>query len=353
MTALHVREQGAVVRKDGERIIVTRTEKETHNANDAKKPIEKRVTLMGAPIRDLTQVAVYGYIQVTTQAVGLLLEHDVDLVFLSMYGKFRGRLTKSGSKFARLRHDQLRLTSDDGRSLAVAKQIVRAKLANQRNLLQELAQFNAYAPASARLQRSAREIDQMYRASVRATDSDTLRGFEGRAGASYFEAIKAMLPANWNFSGRNYYPALDPFNALLSFGYSLLMKDCSAAIQLVGLDPYLGCFHALEYDRPSLTLDLMEEFRPLVVDQTMLALVREKAIAPTDFKETKRKNRPIELGEPLITKVIEAYEQRLNESIRHMPSRTEVPLRRCLTLQAQLYARVITGERAEYEGVVV
>jgi CRISPR-associated protein Cas1 len=341
MTVIHVREQGAVVRKDGERVQVTHKEPTT----------QKQQVLSGTPIRELTQLVIYGNVQVTTQAVALLLEHEVDLVFLSLYGKFRGRLMKSGSTFARLRHAQLRLAGDEGRALAVAKTIVRAKLVNQRTLLQELA-AGAEATVAALLQRSIRSIGEMRQASAQATDADMLRGYEGQAGAAYFAAVGALLAPPWNFAGRKYFPAPDPFNALLSFGYALLLKDSTAALQLVGLDPYLGCFHALEYDRPSLTLDLMEEFRPLVVDRTMLALVQGMVIRPEDFTLTKRKNRPVELGEALIPKVIAAYEERMSSTVVHTPSGTQTALRRTLELQARIYARVVMGERAAYEGVV-
>lgn len=342
MTVLHIREQGAMVRKDGERIHVT--QKDTAS--------QQQILLAGGPIRELSQIVLYGNVQVTTQAVALLLEHEVDLVFLSLYGKFRGRLTKSGSKFARLRHAQLRLTGDDNRALAVAQQIVHAKLANQRNLLQEIANRGGEPSLIQRLQQSSLRISAMQQASTQATDADTLRGFEGQAAAAYFAAVGALLAPSRNFAGRQYFPAPDPFNALLSFGYALLMKDCSAALQIVGLDPYLGCFHALEYDRPSLTLDLMEEFRPLVVDRTMLALVQTGLLTPAHFTRTQRSQRPVELGPALIPKVIAAYEQRMASQIVHSPSGAQTTLRRCLELQARLFARVVIGENNTYTGVI-
>lgn len=341
MTVIHVREQGAVVRKDGERIQVTQKDVAT----------QKQMVLTGSPIRELSQIVLYGNIQVTTQAVALLLEHEVDLVFLSLYGKFRGRLTKTGSKFARLRHAQLRLTGDEPRALAVAQQIVRAKLVNQRQLVEEIAQAETDTAVVQQLQQASRRIAEMVRSATQAANADALRGMEGQAGAAYFAAVGALLAPPWNFVGRQYFPAPDPFNALLSFGYALLQKDCSTALQVVGLDPYLGCFHVLEYDRPSLTLDLMEEFRPLVVDRTMLALVRSGALTPADFSRTQRPQRPIELGEALIPKVIAAYEQRMASQVAHAPSHSQTTLRRCLELQARLYARVVMGERSSYEGV--
>ncbi|MEZ4864390.1 MAG: CRISPR-associated endonuclease Cas1 [Caldilineaceae bacterium] len=342
MTVLHVREQGAVVRRAVEQIRVTQKDKETR----------KQQLLAQAPVRELTQLVIYGNVQVTTQATALLLAHDVDLVFLSVFGKFRGRLTKSGSKFAQLRHAQLRFSGDDAKSLAVAKKIVQTKLANQYNTLQSLLANQPAGPLQQRLQRTSTGIAEMRRASSGARDADALRGFEGKAGAYYFEAIGSLLDTRWQFKGRNYYPAPDPFNALLSFGYALLLKDTTAALQLVGLDPYLGCFHVLEYGRPSLTLDLMEEFRPLAVDQVVLALVATGVIEPTHFTFTGRQARPVELGEALIPTVIEAYEERMSSTIRHTPSGNENTLRRCIELQARIFARVVMGERQEYEGVV-
>ena len=341
MTVFHIREQGAVVRKDGERIQVTQKDVTT----------QKQTVLSGSPIRDLSQIVLYGNVQVTTQAVALLLEHEVDLVFLSLYGKFRGRLTKSGSKFARLRHAQLRLAGDEARALTVAQQIVRAKLVNQRKLLAEIAQSETDRALQQQLGQAGRQIAEMEQASSRAIDADQLRGMEGQAGAVYFAAVGALLAPTWNFVGRQYFPAPDPFNALLSFGYALLLKDCSTALQIVGLDPYLGCFHALEYDRPSLVLDLMEEFRPLVVDRTMLALVRRGALSPADFSRTARPQRPIEVGEVLLPKVIAAYEQRLASLVTHAPTHSQLALRAGLEWQARLYARVVTGEATTYAGV--
>jgi CRISPR-associated protein Cas1 len=342
MTILYVREQGAMVRRDVEQIRVTLRDKESRR---------ERV-LMTAAVREVEQVVLYGNVQLTTQAAALLLQHNADIVFLSFSGAFRGRLVNEGSKFARLRHAQLRLAGDEARSLAVAKNVVRAKLANQRNLLQALTERVA-PPVVEQLQRAAQGIDQMRRGCGRAGDADGLRGFEGKAGVYYFEAIRALLDQSWAFRGRKYYPAPDPFNALLSFGYALLQKDVTATLQVVGLDPYLGCFHALEYGRPSLTLDLMEEFRPLVVDWAMLDLVLAGKVKAADFTFTGNSERPVELGPKLIPLVIAAYEGRVTSPVMHGPSAAQNTLRRCLELQARIFARVVMGAREEYEGLVV
>jgi CRISPR-associated protein Cas1 len=242
--------------------------------------------------------------------------------------------------------------SEERRALELAMAIVAAKLSNQRNVLQRLA-ANTAADVRRSLGEAAAGIEQMRNASRRATTLDALRGFEGKAGVYYFAGVKLLLPARWAFKGRQYHPAPDPFNALLSFGYALLQKDMSATIHLVGLDPYLGCFHALEYGRPSLTLDLMEEFRPVAVDEPLLTLAISERLTPQDFTYTGRADRPVELGEGKMTIVIGAYEQRLAQTVAHADSNGMQTLRRCMELQARIYGRVVMETRQSYQGLVV
>lgn len=341
MTVLHIKEQGAAVRRNIERIQVTALDRDSG----------KRKVLSEAPVRELEQVAIYGNVQLTTPAASLLLQHEVDIVFLSLYGTFRGRLAYSGSKHARLRHAQLRLTGDEGKALAVAARIVQAKLANQRNTLLRLSDQVVNRQATA-IERASQNIQRMRSECIKARTLDSLRGYEGRAAADYFGAIRVLLPVGWDFPGRKYHPAPDPFNALLSFGYALLLKDCSAAIQLVGLDPYLGCFHELDYGKPSLTLDLMEEFRPLAVDRPALQMALSGAIQPTDFVFTQDPARPVEIGERLMPKIIEAYEQTLNQTVAQGSDGQQQLLRRCLELQARIFGRVAMAERSAYEGLI-
>jgi CRISP-associated protein Cas1 len=350
MTILYIQEQGAVVRRDGEEVRVTMDDK----------------VLTRAPVREVEQVVVCGNVQITTQAGALLLQNDVDVVFLSYHGTFRGRWVKGeGLKFAKLRHAQLQLAGDERRSVEVAKGIVRAKLANQRNLLVALVKAGAGSVGDrpeltksaapeivATLMRAGDGIERMKRDCSLARDPDMLRGYEGKAGAFYFAAVGALLDRSWSFQGRKYYPAPDPFNAALSFGYALLQKDISATVQLVGLDPFLGCFHAMQYDRPSLVLDLMEEFRPLAVDRVILDLALSGKLKPTEFTFTGNPERPVELGATLIPRIIQAYEARVAGPVLHTPSGEQNTIRRCFELQARIFARVVMGAREGYEGVV-
>ncbi len=327
MGTVYVKDQGAVVRRGGERLRVTREQEE----------------LTSIPLIHLDQLALMGNVQLTTPAATLLLARGVDVVYMSKYGKFRGRLIHSGSKFAQLRHRQMQMASEEPAALEIARAIVVAKVGNQRVVLQRRAE---------RVPDARRALDGMMEMGRRAEKTrslDSLRGFEGKAGAFYFEAMRVLLPVEWGFEKRAYHPPPDPANSLLSFGYTLLLKDVTAAIQLVGLDPYLGCLHVLGYNRPALALDLMEEMRPVIVDSMFLDVVANKKLRPNDFQRTRNPRRPCSLGEAGVRVVIEQYEQRLQAPVVHALARGQTTYRRAIELQARQLARVIKGEDHKYQ----
>lgn len=332
-TTVYVREQGAVVRKRGERLVVTK------GFDD----------LMDLPLLHLRQLAVVGNVQVTTPAVAMLLQHDVDVVFFSQYFKFRGRLMATGSKFAQLRHAQLLTMSDEARSLEVARQVVIGKLSNQRVVVQRrLSGQDGAGRVQTVMAEAVNGIAAMRDGAAQTESLESLRGYEGKAGAFYFAAVRAMLDPGWGFEGRAYYPPPDPINSVLSLGYSLLLKDMVAAVQLVGLDPYLGFFHVIDYGRPSLALDLMEEFRPILIDTLVLELVARRQLTPAEFVQTGRKERPWEMAERGIDLLLRHYEERLQIEVRHPVSGQRTSYRRCLELQVRQVARIVLGKAERY-----
>jgi len=330
MAPVYVREQGAVVRKTGERLIVTREKKQ----------------LLDLPLLHVDQLVLMGNVQVTSQAVAMLLQAEVDVVFLSQYGKFRGRLMHTGSKFAKLRHSQLQKMSSEKVTLAIAQQVVVGKLHNQAALLQ---QKLAEVKSPMQLQHAVKGITQMQERARSAQSLDSLRGFEGKAGADYWAAFQTLLPNTLGFTGRKYFPPPDPINALLSFGYSLLLKDVTAAVQLVGLDPYLGFFHTIDYGRPSLALDMMEEFRPVLVDWVVLALVKAGQVSGADFEKTGREKQPIRMKERMMEVLIQAYEKRTNEKVNHVDAGGQTSQRRVIELQVRRLARMMLGQAKAYQ----
>jgi len=320
MSALYLTEQGSVLRRVGERLVVTKDHQ----------------VLEDVPIIHVDQVVVMGNVQLTTPVMALLLQREVDVVFLSSRGKFRGRLMTTGSRFAELRHRQLRLMDDGRKVLAVAREVVAAKLANQAHLLEQL---------SAR--QAARQIRRDEGKARRASTLDGLRGHEGAAGARYFAVLKDLIPAEWGFTRRIYHPPTDPVNGMLSLGYTLLLKDATAAVQLVGLDPFLGFFHTVQQGRPSLVLDLMEPFRP-VVDRLVLALIGEGKVTPRDFRARRREDGAVLLKDDALTGYLRAYERHVERRVLYPPTGEHTSGRRCLELQARELARVVLGKQARF-----
>ncbi len=349
MTTIHIREQGATVRRRGERLLVSKN----------------RELIDEFPFAQVEELALYGNIQVTAQAMASLLEKGVRVVYLSSYGKIRGEVS-NGHSHARLRREQYRLMSDENVNLGLAKAVVNGKVHNQRVLLQrqtrrtsELAQREENAPAApvniTLFNKALQGMMQMGQQALQATSLDSLRGYEGKAAAYYFMAIKSLLDPAWHFEGRAFRPPPDPFNALLSFCYSLLTKDVTAAVNLVGLDASLGFLHEIDYGRPSLALDLMEEWRPLIADALALELVNRHSLRPDDFIWTGRKERPVELGEEMVALVLRGYGQRLEINVYHPfaggPTGGETSLRRAIELQVRRLARVLMGQEQNYESM--
>lgn len=348
MTNVYVKEQGALVRRRGERLVITKD----------------GVVVDEFPFAKVEQLTLMGNVQLTTQATATLLAREIDVVFLSSFGKFRGRLVGSGSKHARLRQQQMQRMAEDGFVLQAARAIVDGKVHNQRVILQRQAQRITSSTEQARgatlrprdrqlFDRSLAGMAQMQQQARQATTVEALRGYEGKAAAYYFAAIRSLLPAAWGFEQRAYHPPPDPFNALLSFAYSLLLKDVQAGVQLTGLDLYLGFFHEIDYGRPSLALDLMEEWRPLVADALSLELVNRGSIRPEQFVRTGRPNRPVELGEAGVERVLRTYGQRLQTKLFHTLAGPggQTTIQRALVLQARHLAHVVMGKTAAYTAV--
>jgi CRISPR-associated protein Cas1 len=346
MTSIYVKEQGAMVRRDGDRLVVSKD----------------GAVLDSFPLANVEQVTLMGNVQLTTQATATLLDRDIDVVYLSSYGKFRGRLVGSGSKQVRLRQQQMQLLSRESFALPLAQAVVDGKIHNQRVLLQRQTRRTrsladrerglvAFPADPHRFDRALAGMMQMKKAAQGAARLDSLRGFEGKAAAYYFEAVRTLLDPAWGFQQREYYPPPDPFNALLSFSYSLLLKDMITAVQQVGLDPYLGFFHEVAYGRPSLVLDLMEEWRPLLADAMVLELVNRGSLRPVDFQKTGNPNRPVELGEAGMPVVLKAYGERLEIRLYHPLAGPggETSLLQAMRLQVRQLAQVLQGKRSVYE----
>ncbi len=346
MTTVYVREQGAQVHRRGERVVITK----------------EGQTLEEFPMGQVEQLVLMGNVQMTTQLMATLVQRDVDVVFLSTYGKYRFRPEGDGSRHVQLRQQQLAVLSAGALALPTARAIVDAKIHNQRVILQRQVKRlttgndspdTVYLRDRGLFETSLRGMLQMQQMAQQANNLDTLRGYEGKAAAFYFGAVRALLDSQWGFHRRDYYPPPDPFNALLSFAYSLLLKDIRAAISVIGLDVYMGFFHEVQPGRPSLALDLMEEWRPLIADALALELVNRGSLLPETFTRSNNPRRPVELGDAGVARVLQGYGSRLESRLYHPLAGPggETSFQQALLLQARRIARVIAGKDTGYEPI--
>ncbi len=328
MATLYVQEQGAIVRKRDNQIIITRN----------------GTILQEIPLSKIDQIVLMGRgVQMSTALLVELLSRGIPVMLTNQHGsRHYATLTAGPSRFGALRLRQSQLVVDPGWALELARAMITAKLAAQRAVLASTG-WTVAGKAIAQIEAAARQLSG-------ATTLDEVRGFEGAAAAAYFGAWRAMFQQNWSFQGRAFYPPPDPINALLSFGYTLLLHDVLTAVQFTGLDPYLGVFHAIEAGRPSLALDLMEEFRPLVVDRMVLELVSTNAIRRDQFAPAgpERPN-AIYLTAEARRMVVNRYETVMQTTAR-LADGSQTTLRRVALLQAQMVARVIRGEQQQYVG---
>jgi len=353
MTTLYLTEPRSTVRKDGDTLVV-------------KIPADKEQGVEGrqvrVPLMKVDQVVVLADSTVTTPALLALLEQGADVCFCTYYGRFAGRLAPEFSRNGLLRIEQHRAHNDYGRRIELARAFVAAKLANQRTQLlrgNRKLEDTALATATDQLAgviKSVRALDVPPEVAVDParpqadTPMGSLQGLEGAGSAIYFGAFPKLLRATFGFAGRRKRPPTDPVNALLSFGYVLLMNNVLSAIGLVGLDPYVGYLHSSQYGKPALALDLMEEFRPVVVDSVVQGVINNRILDEGDFVAELGAYR---LTDPARRKFLQKFEERLTQTVRHPTFNYQATYRRCLELQVRLLAKALTGEIAGYPAFVV
>jgi CRISPR-associated protein Cas1 len=293
--------------------------------------------------KDISQVSVFGGVQLTTQAVQRLMAEGIPLGYFSSGGWFYGLCAPLGHSAVSLRRRQYARSSDSRWRLQLARELVRNKIRNSRTLLRR----NHRGRPDGALER-LRELGDQAR---RAEALESLLGVEGLAAREYFSELGGMLrPANacgvsFDFDGRNRRPPRDPVNAMLSMAYSLLTRHFTAACAIVGLDPHLGFYHADRPGRPSLALDLMEPFRPLLADSAVVTAINNGEIDRSDFLTVGPACAFTDRGR---RRFISTFERRLDTEIRHPLFGYRISYRRVIEVQTRLLARHIYGEIASY-----
>ncbi len=325
---LYVQEQGARVGLDGEVLEVRSRD---------------RGLIGKARLFELSQLVLLGNVQVSAQAIRELCGRGIPVCWMSFGGWLSGFAEGLGHNNVELRRAQFRAAEDTGAALRLARRFVRNKVANCRTLLRR---NHPDAPES-----TLREMSALAEATESAPGLPELLGIEGNAARLYFEAFPALIRAEgeeelgFDFTTRSRRPPKDPVNALLSFAYSLLVKDIAVAARAVGLDPFLGFYHQPRYGRPALALDLMEEFRPIIADSVVLSAINTGAVTGADFV---RSSLGVAMKPEGRKRFMRAYERRLEEQVTHPVFGYRISYRRILEVQCRLLARHLLGEIASY-----
>lgn len=301
-------------------------------------PGEREVLI---PMKDISSVCCWGNAQISTQTVLELADRGVGITWLTGGGWIRATTTALLEKNVRLRREQYRACDDQAMRLHLARWIVAAKIENQRVILRRNEKDQSLQHVLAILR------DSRQRA-TKASTIDSLRGIEGYAARVYWESFPSLFTERAEpllMNGRNRRPPKDPVNTLLSFGYAMLLRDFMTVLHTVGLDPMYGFYHALVAGRPALALDLMEAFRPLVVDSAVLRAINEASFVRADFVQMKG---CCTLKPAAKKRWISAYERRVDEMVTHPVFGYRLSYRRIFMLEARLFGRFISGEFADY-----
>lgn len=333
---LYLQEPGSYVGKRSEHLTVRKDGKE----------------LARLPMHAVRQVCVFGNVQVSTQALQTLIENEIPVTYLTGHGKFIGAFAPPPAKNVGLREAQYLRFADPAERLTLSKAAVRAKLTNQRALLMRSLRGDGDRGSD---ELAARGLADAIRHLDHAASLESVLGLEGAGASWYFGEFGRFLKPHppgdgFDFASRNRRPPKDPVNALLSFAYAMLAKDCFAAVCTVGFDPYKGFFHVNRHGKPSLALDLMEEFRPVIADSVVLTLVNNDMLGRDDFLRWRDACQLTDAGR---RKFFQAYEQRKATAVTHPVYGYRMSYSRMLEVQARMLAAYVRGSVPTYTGFAV
>ncbi len=300
------------------------------------------------PRHHLQAIVCLGPTTVSPPLMRTCAEDGIAIVFCTEQGRFLARVVGPQDGNVHLRRAQYRAADSPRQRLDIARAFVAGKLHNCRTLLRRWAREHPDVSAAASVGEAATALTRIIDGLPAITDLDVLRGNEGLGAKLYFESFPLLLRGDPIFiwTSRSHRPPMDPVNAIMSFLYSILASECGAAAQAVGLDCQVGFLHVEKPGRPALSLDLMEEFRPLLADRLLFALVNRRQIQPSHLRRE-------EAGAWLLTEdgrrlVLTAWHERKREALTHPLLGEETIWGLCPHLQARLLARHLRGDLDAY-----
>lgn len=329
---VYVQTHRGKVAKSGERLVITK---------DDQDPVHARLA-------ETSQLVLMGNVYVTTPTLHELMRRNIPVTWQSFGGWFLGHTQGAGHANVELRTAQYKGSFEEQVCLKLARGWVRAKIRNCRTLLRRNRRPEADVGTA------LKDLSRLAAQAGRTREIDTLLGIEGAAAARYFQNFPNMLKGAdemtlFEMHNRNRRPPMDPVNALLSFGYAMLTRAFVVVLSAVGFDPYRGFFHQPRYGRPALALDMMEPFRPLIVDSVVITAINNGEVRPTDFVRTPF---GVNLSDAGRKRFIGAFERRMAHEVTHPLFGYRVEYRRLLEIQARLLGRFLMGEVLEYPNFV-
>ncbi|MCM8771963.1 MAG: CRISPR-associated endonuclease Cas1 [Candidatus Omnitrophica bacterium] len=321
MATLYITEQGAKLKKEDKRFVIEKDD----------------VVLLEIPEFKVDKVFIFGNIQITTQAMKFLLTSGIDTSFFTIYGKFIGKLQPVESKNVLLRIKQFEKYKDEEFKLNISKKFVEGKINNAKILLLRYQRNHPEVNFSNHIEELEKNLEEL----KRKNSISSVMGLEGRCSAIYFECFGNMILKNFEFKERTPRNVKDPVNSLLSFGYSILTSEVFSILQGIGFDPYLGFLHTVDYGRPALALDLMEEFRHVIVDRLVLEIINKEILKEDDFVEDEEEK--IRLNEKAIKEFLTQYERRILTEITY--EEETMNYRKLIQYQIRKFEKTILEEQ--------
>ncbi len=333
LNTLFVTTQGAYLAKEGQAVCVR---------------VDQKVRLR-LPLHNIGGIACFGNVSCSPALMGGCAETGVAISFFTMNGRFLAAVQGFTPGNVLLRREQYRRADDVPGTAAIARNIVSAKVANARTVL--LRALRDYPESDGRLalQKAAARMAQCASQAQKCTEANVIRGIEGESATIYFGVFSHLITSqreSFMLNGRTRRPPLDPVNALLSFLYSMLAHDARSACEAVGLDAAVGFLHRDRPGRPGLALDLMEEFRPFIVDRLVLSLINRQQVKPDGFTRTDAGG--VTMNDATRKTVLTAYQERKQDTIRHPFLGEDVTIGLLVHLQARLLARHLRGDIDAY-----
>lgn len=320
-----------------------------HLDHETIKVEVERATKFQVPLHHLGGIVCFGNVLVSPFLLHRCAEDGRAVVFLDHHGRFKARVEGPVSGNVLLRQAQHLALTNPAKVAAIARNVVAGKIQNARQVVLRSAREADEPTDVSQLEQCGILLRDALVDLERSTGLEQVRGIEGTAARNYFDVFDRMVRVDrevFRMNGRSRRPPLDRTNALLSFLYTLVLGDCVAALEGVGLDPQVGFLHALRPGRPALALDLIEEFRAVLADRLALTLINRRQLSPGDFEE--RAGGAVYLNETGRKTVVVAYQKRKQDEIQHPVVEQKMPFGLAPHVQARLLARHLRGDLDQY-----